>query len=353
MSFDHPLLPNTKRLNDRHYVIDKHDTIIWSSIPGWSPRKKASLFDNFAGDEVKLAYSRFHQALRSGEKDCISFHWRCDCVVYSRTMFMHISLYDKDQKTILYRSVLLEEKPHSEAHRHLGLPIVERAQSSPNVLKVCSYCMSVCVRDDEQEVWKPSDSYAKGNSANKQYTCMSHGICPSCYSDIQHILGKNDLNPLIEGFMVSGLEEVPMKITALAVDDDVLQRMIMKKLLTSIKVECTVAPSGEEAISLLKSTQFDVILLDCIMVGMDGFETAQCIRKMQILTPIIAVSGLSGQDGWSDRCLESGMDDYTGKPIDKDQMTALVTKWANKRHPHSIPSELMHGTSNKSASNAS
>lgn len=107
-------------------------------------------------------------------------------------------------------------------------------------------------------------------------------------------------------------------LDVLVVDDDSTNRLVAKLLLERAGLHPHLAGSGEEALSLLASRHFDVVLLDLHMSGIDGLETARRIRAE--LDPsgrlwIVALTA-SIYDEDRQRCLDAGMDDFIPKPIE-------------------------------------
>lgn len=111
-------------------------------------------------------------------------------------------------------------------------------------------------------------------------------------------------------------------ISILVIDDEIPVLKAIKSVLSREQMEVTCAKSSEEAYSLLKEQHFDLILLDIIMPGQDGFSLLKELREQEILTPVIL---LSGQDGDTSQVkgLGLGADDYMTKPFSK---TVLVSK---------------------------
>jgi CheY-like chemotaxis protein len=83
--------------------------------------------------------------------------------------------------------------------------------------------------------------------------------------------------------------------------------------------------TGTEVLAALEKAQFDIILMDCQMPEMDGFQATAAIRLREqqqnpaIRIPIIAVTA-NAFDGERERCLEAGMDDYISKPFNQDDL---------------------------------
>ena len=117
-------------------------------------------------------------------------------------------------------------------------------------------------------------------------------------------------------------------VRILLVEDNPINQQVAVGLLELLGVETTVAGSGEEALEILATRQFDAILMDMQMPGMDGLETTAAIRaEMGITdTPIIAMTA-NAMTGDRERCLESGMNDHIPKPIDPDRLALTLAHW--------------------------
>lgn len=109
----------------------------------------------------------------------------------------------------------------------------------------------------------------------------------------------------------------------LIIDDDPSICRLLKKVMTSSGFESSVVNDGPSAIKLLASESFDCILLDVTMNGMDGFEVVEHLRKSNINTPIIIVSGRN-EDYDTLYGLSLGADDYITKPFNPVTLGAKV-----------------------------
>ena len=121
-------------------------------------------------------------------------------------------------------------------------------------------------------------------------------------------------------------------LTILVVEDDLVSRTLASTLLTRNGHSVVTAADGAEAASLVEQRPFDVILMDIQMPHMDGFVATSRIRRSQSRTggriPIVAITA-NAMKGDRERCLASGMDEYISKPLDKDQLLAIIGKIAN------------------------
>ena len=121
----------------------------------------------------------------------------------------------------------------------------------------------------------------------------------------------------------------------LLVDDTIYNLIILEKYIESINGNCNVEKAfhGKQAIDIIKTSnsKFDLILMDCNMPVLDGYQTAKILKKMMQdkeidNSPIIAVSAYN-KESEENRWLENGMDDFLEKPISKHSFEELWNKW--------------------------
>ncbi|MDX2187992.1 MAG: response regulator [Opitutaceae bacterium] len=104
---------------------------------------------------------------------------------------------------------------------------------------------------------------------------------------------------------------------ALVVDDQALNREIVRLMLQRLGFNAETASSGEEAVRLARVQSYDIIFLDLDMPGLDGFATCAQLRGLggdYRLIPIVAVTGVT-EKGTRERCLVAGMSEYLTKPV--------------------------------------
>ncbi len=118
----------------------------------------------------------------------------------------------------------------------------------------------------------------------------------------------------------------------LVVDDDVRNIFAMTSLLENQGMNVVSAENGKEAIhTLSESDQIDIVLMDIMMPGLDGYDTMRAIRnivKFRSL-PIIALTA-KAMKGDREKCIEAGASDYISKPVDTDQLLSLLRVWIHK-----------------------
>jgi CheY-like chemotaxis protein len=117
----------------------------------------------------------------------------------------------------------------------------------------------------------------------------------------------------------------------LIVDDDIRNIFALSSVLEDYGMDIRTADNGREAIALAQRGELDVILMDIMMPEMDGLETMKEIRKIPHCRdlPIVAVTA-KAMKGDRERCIEAGAWDYLSKPVDREQLLAVLKAWLQK-----------------------
>src|SRR5207253_1937911 len=92
------------------------------------------------------------------------------------------------------------------------------------------------------------------------------------------------------------------------------------------------AENGTDGLELLKTTpDIDIVLMDVMMPGMDGYQTMQAIRALDRFRelPIIALTA-KAMKGDREKCIEAGASDYIPKPVDTEQLASLLRVWLQR-----------------------
>ena len=115
----------------------------------------------------------------------------------------------------------------------------------------------------------------------------------------------------------------------LLVEDNEVNQEVARHILRSLGLEITVAPNGADALKALIRAPYDLVLMDCQMPIMDGYETTRRIRTGKVPNPSVPVIAMTAHAMQGDRakCLESGMNDYLPKPIQRDEVAAILKRW--------------------------
>src|SRR5258706_9240636 len=130
----------------------------------------------------------------------------------------------------------------------------------------------------------------------------------------------------------------------LVIDDDLRNIFALTSLLEHHDIKVLHAENGRAGIELLRKTpDVDIILMDIMMPEMDGYETTQAIRQVPAFQnlPIIALTA-KAMKGDRDKCLEAGASDYVTKPVDLEQLFAVMRVWISRRAER-VPNRVSSG----------
>ena len=124
-------------------------------------------------------------------------------------------------------------------------------------------------------------------------------------------------------------------INILLVEDTEINRMVVMAILDQPNIHFSIAENGVEAVNLFKQSEFDLILMDCLMPVMDGFEASRQIRQIEQQqhrhqqTPIIALTANALEDT-REECLDAGMNEFLTKPIVPELLHEMLEQWIRK-----------------------
>jgi CheY-like chemotaxis protein/signal transduction histidine kinase len=127
-------------------------------------------------------------------------------------------------------------------------------------------------------------------------------------------------------------------LSVLVVEDNAINQRLTSHVLRSMGHETTLAANGKEAITAVGARRFDVILMDCQMPVMDGYQTTAALRAegRGRNVPIIALTAQT-MPGDRERCLAAGMDGYVAKPFDRDALSAEIDRVMRACYPEAVP----------------
>jgi len=115
----------------------------------------------------------------------------------------------------------------------------------------------------------------------------------------------------------------------LLVEDNPVNQRVALAVLGKLGYQADLAPNGADAVTATAARPYDLVLMDCQMPVMDGFEATRRIREAQAgarRVPILAMTA-NAMQGDRERCLEAGMDDYIPKPVTLDALRAALQRW--------------------------
>ncbi len=114
----------------------------------------------------------------------------------------------------------------------------------------------------------------------------------------------------------------------LVVEDNLVNRLVAQRLLERMGYKVDVVEDGFHALAALRDGAYDLVLMDCEMPQLDGFETTRRFRKAEGEghLPIIAFTGHATEEVHK-KCIEAGMDDYATKPFEEKRLSVLLDRW--------------------------
>ena len=123
-----------------------------------------------------------------------------------------------------------------------------------------------------------------------------------------------------------------MTFKVLIVDDDIRNIFALTSILERYQMQILSAETGRDAIAKLREMpDTDAVLMDIMMPEMDGIDTTRAIREIPQFKdlPIIAVTA-KAMKGDREKCIEAGMWDYLSKPVNPEQMLAVLRSWIRR-----------------------
>jgi len=116
----------------------------------------------------------------------------------------------------------------------------------------------------------------------------------------------------------------------LVAEDNAINQLVAARLLQSLGYVVDMVENGQQAVEAVRQGTYDLVLMDCHMPEMDGFELVAEIRRREhgsgAHLPIIAMTA-DAMKGDRERCLAAGMDDYLAKPVRAQTLLEVLERW--------------------------
>jgi signal transduction histidine kinase/CheY-like chemotaxis protein len=118
----------------------------------------------------------------------------------------------------------------------------------------------------------------------------------------------------------------------LVLEDRLVNQTVIQKQLKKLGIDCSLAINGLRGLETLERERFDLILCDCSMPEMNGYDFTRALRRREASAgesrhvPVIALTANAFRED-ADKCFEAGMDDFISKPVTMDRLAAMLTKW--------------------------
>ena len=128
----------------------------------------------------------------------------------------------------------------------------------------------------------------------------------------------------------------------LLVEDNLVNQKVATLLLKKLGFTPSIAGNGREALAAMAEKKYDLVLMDCLMPEMDGFQATRAIRNTPNHNQEIPIIALTANAFVQDReaCLASGMSDYLVKPVREAELHAILKKWLGKRETEALAHDV-------------
>ncbi len=232
----------------------------------------------------------------------------CDAVAGGAEAMARLVEHDAQYELVVMDVGMVDEHGEELARRIRAMP----AWSGLRMLLLDRYSRSTEQRKSQQEI------------------CIEKPLRLDQLRDALRYLLANDRSatvslPAPEREMVEARE-----LRVLVVEDNRTNQMVAAGMLTINGCQCEFAANGREAVEVVRHRRFDLILMDCNMPEMDGYEATVHIRNfedgLRRRTPIVAMTA-NTQQGDAEKCLAAGMDDYLAKPITLVDVRSKLERW--------------------------
>ena len=129
---------------------------------------------------------------------------------------------------------------------------------------------------------------------------------------------------------MTATEVKPARPLILVVDDEERNRKLMEALLVPQGYLTVMAEDGQAAIAAVEQHHPDLVLLDVMMPGMDGFEVCRRLKERKEYLPVLMITSLNDRESRL-KGIESGADDFLSKPVDRDELRLKVRNFLSMK----------------------
>ena len=167
-------------------------------------------------------------------------------------------------------------------------------------------------------------------------------VSPSTLFDsTMTVLGERQIEPLPTKPTRIATDHRPERLRGariLLVEDNDINQLIARALLEDLGLVVDVADNGQIAVELAQKSPYDLVFMDMQMAVMDGITATREIRKLQRLKhlPIVAMTA-NAMERDRRKCLDAGMNDFLGKPLDQQDLLGILLRWIRPRGATPVP----------------
>ncbi|THB69151.1 MAG: response regulator [Gammaproteobacteria bacterium] len=158
------------------------------------------------------------------------------------------------------------------------------------------------------------------------------------YYEVQKALGLEESGVAAPTQTQKKMQSLGRKAKILLAEDNLVNQQVALGMLLKLGVDADIANNGREAYDNVCANDYDLVLMDCQMPEMSGFEATASVRNIdgdKSKTTIIALTA-NAMEGDREKCIESGMDDYLAKPFKPESLKEMLEKWLPPDSVHEI-----------------
>jgi len=216
-----------------------------------------------------------------------------------------------------------------EAQQRLFNPFVQADGSTTRRYGGSGLGLSICKRLVELMGGEIGVESAAGQGAEFWFTLRLGNTDRTDSALTKFISGRAEARAFVA--LQDAAPSTASRAKVLVVEDNPINQQVAKALLERLDCHAQIADNGREGLDRLRSERFDIVFMDCQMPILDGYEATAAIREHEKNsdTPrsIIVAMTAHALPTERDHCLQCGMDDYASKPISKDALHQLLTRW--------------------------
>ncbi len=251
------------------------------------------------------------------------------------------------------KSAYREGRPYGLAILDMQMPdmdgreLINLIRDTPELVNLPLIMLTSIGEDivrEQLDAWRLS---AYLNKPIRQSRLFDAVIDASCHHE--PVTSLLQLNPSVEPSVQPTGNEASSDHQILVAEDNEINQVVIRELLTRLGYVCTLANNGREAVEHASTRAFDLVLMDCQMPVLDGFGAAGKIRDFETSQggwarrggrlPVVALTA-NAIAGDREICLAAGMNDYLTKPIDRKVLARILDRWL----PRTVPT--VEGSSN-------
>ncbi|MFQ5442884.1 MAG: nitrate- and nitrite sensing domain-containing protein [Thermodesulfobacteriota bacterium] len=227
-----------------------------------------------------------------------------------------------------------QEKPYSIAVVDMQMPVMDgetlgrMIKGDPLVRNTLLVMMtSIGQRGDARRFEEAGFSVylTKPVKQSRFYDCLVTLLGVSKrFAERRHIITRHTIK-----------ENMRRRMRILLAEDNVINQKVALRILEKLGYRADAVANGREALKALETIPYDLVLMDCQMPEMDGYEATRIIRAQDSAVanhgvPVIAMTA-NALKGDRERCIEAGMNDYTSKPVAPGALAEVIEKWLKKK----------------------